>query len=95
MKKIDGKQLCKAVEVLELERVTMESVAETPATTQYQTTTQDDEGEDEVEVNIPESTKVKAIAPSSSKCKGQGDGSAMYADVSGPVSNTLNYFKII
>jgi hypothetical protein len=35
MKKINGKQLCKAAEVLELERATMESVAETPAATSY------------------------------------------------------------
>jgi hypothetical protein len=35
MKKINGKQLCKAVEALELERVTVDSVAEMPATTPY------------------------------------------------------------
>jgi hypothetical protein len=61
----------------------------------YQTTMQDDEGEDEVEEEILELTKVKAIAPSSSKRKGRGDGSAIYAEVVGLVSNTLNYFEII
>jgi hypothetical protein len=71
------------------------SVAETPAMMPYQTTMQDDEGEDKVKEEVPESTRVKAITPSSSKCKGQGDGSAVYAEVSGPVSITLNYFKII
>jgi hypothetical protein len=35
-KKIDSKQLRKAAEALELERVTMESVVETPVTTPYQ-----------------------------------------------------------
>jgi hypothetical protein len=75
------------VEVLELERATVESVTETPATTPYQTMMQDDEGEDEVEVEILESMKVKVIMPSSSKHKGRGDGSTIYAEVSGPVSN--------
>jgi hypothetical protein len=94
-KKIDSKQLRKAAEALELERVTMESVAETPATTPYQTMTQDNKGEDKVEDDIPESTKVKVITPSSSKRKGRGDGSTIYAKVSGLVRNTLNYFEII
>jgi hypothetical protein len=80
---------------LELEWVTVASVAETPATTPYQTTTQDDEGEDEVEEEVPESMKVKAVVPSSSKCKGRGDGSVVYAEVSGLVSIILNYFKMI
>jgi hypothetical protein len=44
---------------------------------------QDDEGED----NILESMNVKVIVPSSSKHKGWGDGSAIYTEVSGPVSN--------
>jgi hypothetical protein len=95
MKKIDGKQLCEAVETLEPERVMVESVAEMPATMPYQTTTQDDKRKDEGEEEVPESTKVKVIMPSSSKHKGQGDGSAIYAEVLSLVSNTLNYFEII
>jgi hypothetical protein len=67
MKNIDGKQLHKAVEALELERAMADSVTETPVTMPYQTTTQDDEGEDKVKDKISE---VKAIAPSSSKCNG-------------------------
>jgi hypothetical protein len=94
-KKIDGKQLREAVEALELEQVTVKSVAETPATTPYQTTMQDDEGEDEIEEEVLELKRVKAIAPSSSKHKGQGDESTVYAEASGPVSDTLNYFNII
>jgi hypothetical protein len=69
-KKIDGKQLRKAVEALELERATVECVAEMPATTPYQTMMQDNEGKDEVEDEIPESTNVKVITPSLSKRKG-------------------------
>jgi hypothetical protein len=65
-KKIDGKQLHKAAEALELERATVDSVTETPATMPYRTTMQDDEGED----NILESMNVKVIVPSSSKHKG-------------------------
>jgi hypothetical protein len=95
MKKINRKQLCEAAEALELERVTVESDVEMPVTTPYQTMTQDDEGEDEIEEEVPKLTKVKAITPSSSKHKGRGDGSAVYAEVLGLVSNTLNYFKII
>jgi hypothetical protein len=87
MKKINGKRLCEAAEALKLERAMVESVAEMLATTPYQTTMQDNEGKDEVEDEVPELMKVEAIAPSSSKHKGQGDGSAVYAEVSGPVSN--------
>jgi hypothetical protein len=68
IKKINSKQLCEAVEVLELERVTAESVAEMPVTMPYQTMMQDDKGKDEDD--SVESTKVKAIMLSSSKCKG-------------------------
>jgi hypothetical protein len=70
MKKIDGKQLRKAVEALELEQATIESVAETLETMPYQTIMQNDEGEDEVEDQVLELMKVKVIAPSSSKHKG-------------------------
>jgi hypothetical protein len=69
-KKINGKQLRKAAEALELERATVESVAEMLVTMLYQTTTQDDEGEDEIEDKVPELMRVKAIVLSSSKCKG-------------------------
>jgi hypothetical protein len=85
-KKIDGKQLHKAAEALELERAMADSVTEMPVTTLYQTTMQDDKGEDKAKDNILELTKAKVIALLSSKCKGQGDGSAIYAEVLGPVS---------
>jgi hypothetical protein len=70
MMKIDGKQLREAAEALELERETVESVSETPATMPYQTTMQDNEGEDEIQDKVPESMRVKAITPLSSKRKG-------------------------
>jgi hypothetical protein len=47
---------------------------------------QDGEGDDEIKDEIPELMKAKAIMPSSSKCKGQGDGSTIYSEVSGLVS---------